>query len=235
MKGEPMKTIGLLGGMSWESTKVYYQEMNRLVRLARGGLHSAKIILWSFNFEEIAALQRSGRWDLAEEMLVEAAQRLERAGADAVLICTNTMHKLAPAVRESISVPLLDIIDGVGTALSEASYRRPALLATRFTMEESFYREHLERCYGMKVFVPDEVGRQTVHSMIFDELCQGLFLEESKEKLKSFIEDLKERGADSVILGCTELGLLIDASESSLPLFDSTYLHIEQAARYALE
>jgi len=229
-----MKTIGLLGGMSWESTKVYYQEMNRIVRSALGGLHSAQILLWSFDFEEIAGYQRQGRWDLAEARMTEAAGRLQSAGAEAILICTNTMHKLAPAVRASVTIPLLDIVDAVGSALSAASCRRPALLATKFTMEESFYKERLERNFDMKVMVPDEDGRNETHRIIFEELCQGTFRPESKRKLLEIIHTLSEQGADSVILGCTELGLLVEPSDTSLPLFDSTLLHVAQASEFAL-
>lgn len=229
-----MKTIGLLGGMSWESTKVYYQEMNRIVRQALGGLHSAKILLWSFDFEEIASYQRQGRWDLAEARMIEAAQKLEGAGADAILICTNTMHKLAPAVRAGVTIPLLDIVDAVGTTLSNGGFQRPALLATKFTMEHAFYRERLKRDFGMKVFVPDEEGRNETHRIIFEELCQGTFRVESKKRLLMIIEALAERGADSVILGCTELGLLVGPEDVSLPLFDSTLLHVVQAADFAL-
>lgn len=221
-----MATIGLLGGMSWESTAVYYRLLNERARAARGGLHSADILLRSLDFEQVVALQKADDWDGAATLLADAARTLEQAGADCVLICTNTMHIVAPQVAAALTVPLIDIIDATGAALAAAGKRRPLLLATRYTMEGDFYRDALTRRYGLAPMIPDDAGRTVVHAAIFDELCQGLVRPETRARLQAIIAQGQASGADSVILGCTELGLSIGPADSALPLFETVDLHV---------
>ena len=228
-----MQRIGLIGGMSFESTAVYYRLINEAVRRERGGLASADIVLHSVNFEEIVALQKADRWDEAARRLTESGMGLTRAGADCMLICTNTMHLVADQVEAGLSVPLINIIDETGRALVAAGRKRPLLLATRYTMEHGFYAERMAR-QGVTVMVPDAVGRARVHETIFGELCAGLVRDESREDVMALIETAKAAGADSVILGCTEICLLIDPDKLSLPGFDSTRIHAEAAVRFAL-
>lgn len=227
-----MKTIGLIGGMSFESTAVYYQTLNKLARDRFGGLTSAEILLHSVNFADIVGLQKAGRWAEAGVRLAEIAARLEAAGADCILICTNTMHKVADSVRAAISVPLIDIIDETAIALKAAGKRRPLLLATRYTMEDGFYHRGIQR-HGLDVMVPEEPGRTRVHDVIFSELCAGQVLDASRADLIGIIEDNKAIGADSVILGCTEICLSLDPERLPLAGFDSTALHCQAAARFA--
>lgn len=227
-----MKTIGLIGGMSFESTAVYYQTLNRLARDRFGGLASAEILLHSVNFADIVALQKGGRWAEAGARLAEIANRLEAAGADCILICTNTMHKIADSVRAAISVPLIDIIDETAMALTTAGKRRPLLLATRYTMEDGFYHRGMQR-HGLDVVVPEEPARTRVHDVIFSELCAGRVLDASRAELVGIIEDSKTIGADSVILGCTEICLSLDPARLPLAGFDSTAIHCRAAARFA--
>jgi len=229
-----MRTIGMIGGMSWESTQVYYRIINEAVRARLGGLHSAKSILYSVDFAEIEAMQHAGRWDAAQLILVQAAQALVRAGADLIIICTNTMHKLADPVAASVTVPLLHIADPTAEAVLAAGMDAVALLGTRFTMEEHFYRKRLEDRYGLRVLIPDTVQRQTVHDIIYTELCLGRTREPSRQAYARIIEDLVERGAQGVILGCTEIGLLVRAGSCPVPVFDTARIHAEAAVNAAL-
>lgn len=229
-----MRVIGLIGGMSWESTAVYYRHLNQGMRLRLGSLASADILLRSVNFESIVALQKAGEWDRAADLLANIARGLEQAGADCVLICTNTMHKLADAVQAAINVPLIHIVDSTAAALARAGMRRPLLLATAYTMEQDFYRARMLRDFGIEALVPDAADRATVHRVIFEELCCGIVRPESRAEYQRIIEAARQEGADSVILGCTEIGLLIGQEDSTLPVFDSTLLHAESAIRFAL-
>lgn len=227
-----MKTIGLIGGMSWESTAVYYREINERMRTRHGGLVSADILLRSVDFSQVVALQQAGRWDQAGADLARIGQQLEQAGAACVLICTNTMHKVADAVSAAIGVPLLHIVDITGAALQQAGMRRPLLLATRYTMEQDFYHERLAERFGIEALVPDEADRSLVHEVIFNQLCQGIVCPGSKQAFLEVIARGKAAGADSVILGCTEIGLLIGSDDGELPVFDTTYLHAQAAVDF---
>ncbi|ADB57241.1 aspartate/glutamate racemase family protein [Archaeoglobus profundus] len=227
-----MKTIGLLGGMSWESTLEYYKIINEEVAKRLNGLHSAKIILYSFDFSEIAELQSQNRWNELGEILAEKAKILENAGADFILICTNTMHKVADYVQSRINVPLLSIIDCVAREVVKRGIKRVGLLGTKFTMEDGFYEDGLRK-YGLEVVIPDEEDRNEVHRIIFEELCRGIFKDSSKRKLIEIIERLKMKGAEGVILGCTELPLLVKHAE--IPIFDSTKIHAVYAVEFALK
>lgn len=226
------RTIGLIGGMSWESTAVYYKEINELVRDRRGGLASADLLLHSVNFDEIVAMQKAGRWDLAEQALADTANGLVKAGAGCILICTNTMHLVADTVARAVPVPLLHIVDVVGHALVQAGMKKPLLLATRYTMEEDFYRDRMKARFGLDTIVPDEADRAAVHDIIFDELCCGIIKETSRARYVEVIRKAAAEGADCVILGCTEIGLLIDETDSPLPAFDSTKLHARAAVDF---
>jgi aspartate racemase len=228
-----MKTLGLIGGISAESTTVYYQLLNRLVRERLGGLHSAQLILWSVDFAPIAELQAKGDWDATGAQLAEAARRLEAAGAEAILICANTMHINAPQVEAAVGVPLIHIADATATALKARGVKRPLLLATRFTMEKAFYRERLEAA-GLEVSVPDAADREQLHAIIFDELCQGVVSPTSKAEALAMIARGKAAGADGVIFGCTEIGLLLDPAELDLPAVDTAVVHAEAAVAFAL-
>ncbi|WP_028669542.1 aspartate/glutamate racemase family protein [Saccharospirillum impatiens] len=228
-----MKTIGLLGGMSWESTQTYYRLLNENVRSALGGLHSAKVIVYSVDFAEIEALQHQGQWDETATILSAAARAVEAAGADVLLIGTNTMHKVAAQIEQSIAIPLLHIADATARVLLDAGIERVGLLGTRFTMEQAFYRERLER-QGIEVLTPDASQRERVHQVIYEELCQGVIRASSKTDYLAVVESLAKRGAQGVILGCTEIGLLVQQADTRVPLFDTTHIHAEQAVVYAL-
>lgn len=228
-----MKTIGLIGGMSWESTAVYYRLINQAVRARLGGLHSAEIVLRSLDFEAVARLQRADCWDEAGALLARAGASLAAAGADCVLICTNTMHLVADAVAAGIDVPLLNVIDETGSALAAAGHRRPLLLATRYTMEHGFYTDRLRAGHGIEALVPEEYDRVAVHGIIFDELCQGVVLDQSRARLMQAIGRGVDAGADSVILGCTELCLLFDPDALPCPGLDSTAVHAAAAVNFA--
>jgi aspartate racemase len=230
-----MKTIGLLGGMSWESSLEYYRIINEAVKARLGGLHSAKSILYSVDFHEIEALQRQGDWQTATERMIEAAQAIERGGADFLLICANTMHKMADEVQAHISIPLLHIADPTAERIRAQGLRRVGLLGTRFTMEEPFYRGRLVSGHGLEVIVPGEAEREIVHRVIYDELCQGIIRPESREAYNRVIHNLTAQGAEAVILGCTEIGLLVRQEDSPVPLFDTTRIHAEAAVEYALQ
>lgn len=220
--------------MSWESTVTYYRLINETVKERLGGLHSARCILYSVDFAEIAELQRHQQWAEATQCMVMAAQRLEKAGADMVLLCTNTMHLLADAIQASVQIPLLHIADVTGERVRQTGIRRVGLLGTRFTMEEEFYRGRLARLYDLDVRVPDSDGRDLVHRVIYDELCVGKIRPESKASVRGVIEQLTHTGAEGIILGCTELGLLLGSEDSSVPLFDTTWIHALAAVKRAL-
>ncbi|WP_377289582.1 aspartate/glutamate racemase family protein [Rhizobium sp. SG2393] len=228
-----MKTIGLIGGMSFESSLVYYRMINEAVRNRLGGLNSAEVILHSVDFARIVALQKAGRWDCAAKALSDVARGLEAAGADTVLICTNTMHLVADAVADAVKVPLINIIDETAAALTAAGCRKPLLLATRYTMEHGFYAERMAR-HGIEIMVPDGQGRTRTHEVIFDELCQGQVKDSSRADLRLLIEAAKADGADAVILGCTEICLILDPADLPLPGFDSTAIHAAAAVDFAL-
>lgn len=231
-----MKSIGLIGGMSWESSVEYYRLINQGIRQRLGGLRSAKLLLDSLDFEEIASQQRAGRWAEAGAMLAASARRLEQSGADFLLICTNTMHKVAGPVQEAVRIPLLHIADPTGAAIQAAGIKRIGLLGTLFTMEDRFYRQRLEERFGLEVLVPEEpTDRQMVHQVIFGELCQGVVREESRAAYRAVMARLAERGAEGIILGCTEIGLLVGDADASVPLFDTTRLHAARAVELALE
>ena len=230
-----MKTIGLLGGMSWESSLEYYSLLNQLVRQRLGGMHSARCILFSLDFAEIEELQMRDEWGKATEILIEAAQGLENAGAEGLLICTNTMHKLADQVQANISIPLLHIADGTARAIQDKGLQTVGLLGTRFTMEEAFYRGRLKDQYNLQVLIPAAKDRQIVHDVIYDELVQGVIKPASRQAYLGIIERLVVQGAQGIILGCTEIGLLVTEQDSSIPLFDTAAIHAEAAAELALE
>lgn len=228
-----MKTIGLIGGMSWESTVTYYQIINRLVKEKLGGLHSAQILLYSVDFQPIEECQSRGDWERSAELLSDAALRLEGAGADFILICTNTMHKVAPQVQARLHVPLLHIADATAGALKAAGIDTVALLGTKYTMCQDFYKERLIQA-GVRVLIPEAADIELVNHVIFDELCLGRLEDRSKRKFLRVINDLSQHGAQGVILGCTEIGLLIQQSDSPLPVFDTTLIHAARAVELAL-
>lgn len=229
-----MKTIGLIGGMSWESTVPYYQIINEAVKEKLGGLHSAKIILYSVEFDEIEKCQSSGNWEKSGEILGHAAQGLEAAGADFILICTNTMHKVAPQIASMIHVPIVHIADATADVLQKNHIQKVGLLGTRYTMTQDFYKQKLiDR--GIEVVIPDESDIEAVNGIIFQELCVGKILDESRIRFQEIIKRLQEKGAEGVILGCTEIGLLIKQSDSVLPVFDTTLIHAKKAAEIALD
>ena len=229
-----MKTLGLIGGMSWESTLVYYQLLNRMTRERLGGTHSAPLILWSLDFAPIAVMQSEGRWDDATAVLVDAARRLERAGAEGLLICANTMHRMADEVQAAISIPVIHVADATAAAIRAGGVERPLLLATRYTMEQAFYRDRLAAS-GVQASIPGETERNRLQSIIFDELIQGRFEPASKAAMLAMIDQARrEQGTDGVILGCTEFGLLIRPEDLDLPVFDTAVIHAEAAIAFSL-
>ena len=230
-----MKTIGLLGGMSWESTAEYYRILNEAVRDRLGPLHSAKIALYSVDFSEIEALQHQGRWSEAGTILIEAARSVERAGADLLLICTNTMHKLAGEIQDAIRIPVLHIADATADAIRGQGIRTVGLLATRFTMEEAFYKGRLVDRHGLSVLVPEDAERDLVHRVIYEELCAGRIEASSKAQYLRIIDGLIERGAQGIILGCTEIGLLVRPDDLRVPAFDTTAIHCLMAVNQSLK
>ena len=229
-----MKTIGLIGGMSWESTQSYYQLLNQGIKNKLGGLHSAKIVLVSLDFAEIAMLQQQQDWPQMAEILIKAAKQVEAAGADYLLICTNTMHKLAKQVQAAVAIPLLHIADAVGENLIQHNFKKVALLGTQFTMEQDFYKQRLADKFAIDVLIPDAQGRETVHRVIYDELCKGVIKEESKAEYLAIIDNLTQQGAEAIILGCTEIALLVQQADTSIPLLDSTALHCAMALESSL-
>ena len=229
-----MKVIGLIGGMSWESTAEYYRIINETVKERLGGHHSAKILLYSVNFSEMEKLQREGRWEEATEFMCEAAMRVELGGADCILICTNTMHKMAAEVQQAVTIPLLHIADATAMEIKKKGIGRVALLGTKYTMEEEFYKGRLSAKYGFEVLIPPEEDRNIINQTIYDELCLGKVEGESKKRFVRIIKSLKEQGAQGVILGCTEISLLLKQKDSSLELFDTTAIHAQAAVDFAL-
>lgn len=229
-----MKTIGLIGGMSWESTVTYYQIINEEIKNRLGGLHSAKVILNSVEFDEIEKCQSSGNWKKSGEILGKAAQGLEAAGADFILICTNTMHKVAPQIASMVHIPIIHIADATAEELKNRHIQKVGLLGTKYTMTQDFYKQKLiDR--GIEVIIPEETDIDVINNIIFSELCVGQIKEESREKFLKIIDSLRCMGADGVILGCTEIGLLIHQSNSSIPVFDTTMIHAKRAVEIALE
>lgn len=229
-----MKTIGLIGGMSWESTIPYYRQINETIKQRLGGLHSAKIVLYSVDFQEVEALQHAGQWEQAGLLLADVAQRLEAAGAEGLVLCTNTMHKVAAAIENTTRIPLLHIADPTAEAIKRAGVSTVGLLGTRFTMEQDFYRARLEDKHGLTVLTPNTEDRDTVHRIIYDELCLGRIDADSRATYIEIIKRLVENGAEAVILGCTEISLLIEPQHVNIPLFDTTQLHAVHAAEWML-
>lgn len=229
-----MNTIGLLGGMSWESTASYYRIINDEIKHRLGGLHSAQIVLYSLNFQEIEDLQHRNQWEEAADILVDGARRIELAGADFMLICTNTMHKVAGRVASGVGIPLLHIADATGQKIIDQGFKKVALLGTRFTMEQAFYRSRLEERFDLEVLVPGEAERELVHRVIYDELCLGSIQQMSRKRFIDIIGGLADRGAEAVILGCTEIGLLVEQKDIPMPLLDTTRIHAIGAVDEAL-
>ncbi len=228
-----MKTIGLLGGMSWESTLGYYRAINEGIKRALGGLHSAKIAMLSVDFEPIEKLQRAGDWEGTAAILSEAAQSIQAAGADFLLICTNTMHKVAPEIEAAIQIPLLHIVDATAEIIVNEGFQSVGLLGTAFTMEQEFFKGRLIHNYGLHVLVPDEDDRQIVHDIIFRELCLGKIEPDSKAQYLRIIDALAAQGAEAVILGCTEIGMLVNQTDTNVRLLDTAAIHAEKAVEYA--
>ena len=229
-----MKTIGMIGGMSWESSIEYYRIINETVRTELGGLHSAKSIMVSVEFAEIEALQHQDRWDEAAKILIAAAHSLESSGADFAIICTNTMHKLYDKIQQSVRIPLLHIADATAELIKAQGIQKIALLGTRFTMEENFYKGRLIEKYGLEVIIPGSEDMEIIHRIIYDELCAGVIQLDSKQKYADIIRRLAKEGAAGIILGCTEIGLLVKQEDSPVPLFDTTEIHARAAVKYAL-
>lgn len=229
-----MKTIGLLGGMSWESSSEYYRIINQSVKARLGGIHSAQCLMYSFDFAEIEALQHAGEWDTLTQVMIAAVRRLEQGGADCLVICTNTMHRMADEIQAATPLPLLHIADATGKAAKRAGMDTVALLGTRFTMEEDFYRGKLERDYSLMVLLPGETDRETVHRVIYNELVQGVIRDSSRRVYVDIIADLQAKGAQGVVLGCTEIPLLIKQVDVCIPVFDTTALHAEAVVEWAL-
>jgi aspartate racemase len=229
-----MRTIGLLGGMSWESSVEYYRLLNETVRERLGGLHSAECVMWSVDFAPIEELQRSGDWDEAARRLAALGRRLDEAGAECLVLCTNTMHRLADEVQAAIEIPLLHIADATATRVRAAGVDTVGLLATRYTMEQDFYRGRLAERHGLRVLVPPEPDLTLVHEVIYRELCQGQVLDGSREEYRRVIAGLEAAGADGIIYGCTEIDLLVGPEDASVPVFDSTRIHVEAAVDWAL-
>ncbi len=229
------KTIGLIGGMSWESSAEYYRLLNETVRARFGGLRSAPCLLLSVDFDEIATLQRAGDWEALTAKMIECARRLEQGGAELLLICTNTMHKMAGEVQAAVGIPLVHIADATAARVNKAGLTRVGLLGTLYTMEQEFYRERLARDYGLDVLIPEEADRQSVHQVIFSELCLGKTLDASRQMYREIIQRLVDRGAQGIILGCTEIMLLVGQEDSPVPLFDTTAIHVQAALAAALK
>ncbi|WP_322907109.1 aspartate/glutamate racemase family protein [Paenibacillus campi] len=230
-----MKTIGLIGGMSWESSMLYYQIVNETVKRRLGGHHSAQCLMYSVDFQQIKDLQHRGDWAAATEMMVEAAQKLQAGGADMIVICTNTMHKMAAEVMQAVSIPLLHIADATASRIVADRVHKVALLGTAFTMEQDFYKGRLVDTFGLDVIVPEAEERAIVHDVIYEELCLGIINESSKQKYIDIIDRLVDRGAEAVILGCTEITMLIGQTDCRIPVYDTTRLHAEAAVAFALE
>jgi aspartate racemase len=230
-----MKTIGLIGGMSWESSIEYYRIINETVKIKLGGLHSAKSVMVSVDFAEMEILQHQGKWGEAAQMLIEAARNLENSEADLIVLCTNTMHKVADDIQANVKIPLLHIADATAQVVKDSGIKKIGLLGTRFTMEEEFYKGRLSQKYGLNVIVPNAREREVIHRVIYDELVVGKIRQHSKKQYIGIIEQMVNDGAEGIILGCTEIGLLIHKQDSQVPLFDTTRIHAEAAVEYALK
>lgn len=230
-----MKTVGLLGGMSWESTVGYYRAINEGVKAQLGGLHSAKIALYSVDFEPIEKLQHQGDWDGTAAILSDAARNVQAAGADVLLICTNTMHKVAPQVEDAIDIPILHIADATAEVLLDQGIKTVGLLGTGFTMEQDFYKGRLSEKYGLNVLIPNQTDRVIVHRVIYDELCLGKIESDSKAEYLRIIQQLSDEGAEAVILGCTEIGMLVQQADTAVRLLDTTAIHAQKAVEFALK
>jgi len=229
-----MKTIGLLGGMSWESTELYYRYINQGVKSKLGGLHSARIVMLSVDFQEIEELQRSGDWERAGEILGEAARCIEAAGADFLVICTNTMHKVVPQIERVINIPIFHVADATSRRIKERGMKTVGLLGTRFTMEQDFYKGRLSERHGLNIIVPSESERGIVDRIIYEELCLGIIKDESREQYLRIIDGLREQGAEGIIEGCTEIAMLVQQEHTDIPLFDTTAIHAQEAVSLAL-
>ncbi|MEO7063222.1 MAG: aspartate/glutamate racemase family protein [Dokdonella sp.] len=229
-----MKIVGLIGGMSWESTVTYYRLINETIKQRLGGLHSAKIVLYSVDFHDIERLQRSGDWAASGEILAQAARALEKAGAEFIVLCTNTMHKVAASIESVVRIPLLHIADATGQAITQHGLTKIGLLGTRFTMEQAFYRDRLRDRHGLDVLIPNQGDRDVVHRIIYEELCLGQVRLESRAEYRRVIANLVAEGAQGVILGCTEISLLVGQDDSQVPLFDTTSIHARMAVEWAL-
>jgi aspartate racemase len=229
-----MKLIGLIGGMSWESTALYYRIINEQVKQQLGGLHSARSLMYSVDFQEIEQLQVAGEWETAGEILAAAATSLEQGGADFIVLCTNTMHKVAHQITAAVQIPLLHIADATAQRIRQSGVKRVGLLATAFTMEQDFYKGRLQHEYGIDVLVPAAAQRKVVHDIIYQELCLGVIREESRAQYREIIAQLVADGAEAIILGCTEITLLVKPEDATVPLFDTTLIHAQDAVRLAL-
>ncbi|MEO8276667.1 MAG: aspartate/glutamate racemase family protein [Thermoanaerobaculia bacterium] len=229
-----MRVLGLLGGMSWESTIPYYRAINEAVRERLGGLHSARLVLYSVDFHEVERLQVAEDWESAGRLLASAARSLETAGAEILILCTNTMHRVAPAIERAVRIPLLHIADPAGEAIRRDGPKKVGLLGTRFTMEQSFYRDRLRENHGLEVLIPGEADRERIHRIIYEELCRGVIRPESRAEYRRVIEDLVARGAEAIILGCTEISLLVTPEDARVKLYDTTALHAKAAAAWSL-
>lgn len=229
-----MKTIGLIGGMSWESTVPYYRQINETVKARLGGLHSARIILYSIDFHDIERLQQAGDWEAAGTMLASAARSLELAGADFLVLCTNTMHKISPAIEAAVDIPLFHIADPTASEIKQAGFSTVGLLGTRFTMEQDFYRERLHEQHGLEVLIPRPEDREIIHRIIYEELCLGQINARSRAEYRRVMAALVAQGAQAIILGCTEIALLVGSNDAQVPLFDTAGIHARKAAEWAL-
>jgi aspartate racemase len=229
-----MKTIGLIGGMSWESSAEYYRIINETMKARKGSLYSAKSLMYTVNFHEIEQMQRKGEWGKAGEVLVDAARRLERGGADCIVLCTNTMHKLASVIETAVKIPFIHIADATAEKIKARGMKKVGLLGTGFTMEQEFYKGRLTEKYGLEVIVPEKADRDIVHRVIYDELCQGKIEASSKAEYIRILHDLANKGTEGIILGCTEIMLLVGQADSSVPVFDTTTIHAVAAVDYAL-
>ncbi|MCZ4695746.1 aspartate/glutamate racemase family protein [Ancylomarina euxinus] len=230
-----MKRIGLIGGMSWESSIVYYELINKKVKAVLGGFHSCKSLMDTVDFDQIVKLQHEDKWEELDEIMIDSAKRLEKAGADIIVLCTNTMHLCSPAIKANISIPFLHIAEATGMEIISKGIKKVALLGTKFTMEKDFYKEVLAKQFGIEVLIPTDAERAQVHQIIYGELVQGKIKDESRQIYQTIIQNLEDRGAEGVILGCTEIPLLISDSDVNIPTFDTTTLHAEKAVEWALK
>ncbi|MBU2438343.1 MAG: aspartate/glutamate racemase family protein [Acidobacteria bacterium] len=230
-----MKVIGMIGGMSWESSLEYYRLVNEGVKTALGGLHSARCLMYSVEFAEIEALQHRGAWDELTDIMTDAGQRLRKGGADFILICTNTMHRMAEAVEKEAGIPLLHIADATGERIQSMNMTKVGLLGTKFTMEQDFYKGRLKKKFGIEVIIPDDRGRDVIHSIIYNELCLGTIREDSRMRYVDIINELVGRGAQGIVLGCTEIPLLVKQGDVTVPIFDTTAIHAKAAVDFALQ